>query len=239
MVSTSQRALLVVEALVGLAVVAALVGRTYGAFPTLAFVLCAVAVAYTGWVATRMVSALNDPTLEVTGRVRDYPREKLEGEKRLLLQGIKDLEADYATGKMTEAEYGRLRGTAEARAVEIIAALRESDERWAREAEKLVAKRLGPLERAGERAMGESGAPGARVESVPVGAAEAASEGGARPQAPNGAVAAADARLFDERPAAFRADESVLACSSCGTANDADARYCAGCGRPRQLEEAA
>jgi hypothetical protein len=135
------RALLAAEVLVGLGVVAAIVGGTYGAFPTLTFVLCGGAVAYTGWVGSRMLSALRDPTLEVEGKHRDIEREKLEGEKRLLLQGIKDLEADRQTGKMSEDEYQRLRASAEARAVEILRVLRESDERWATEAENLLASR--------------------------------------------------------------------------------------------------
>lgn len=217
----SDRALLVVEALVGLGVVTAIIGRSYGVFPTLAFVSCGVAVAYTGWVASRMLGALRDPTLEVGGRRRDFEREKLEGEKRLLLQGIKDLEADKQTGKMDDAEYERLRQSAEARAVEILRILRESDERWSAAAEALVEKRLGRL---------PGSAPSEPAAAAPV------------PLTPRPEVVdrpAADPRVFSSEVSTGTLRDGRLECQACGFDNDEDARFCAGCGRTLGRNEAA
>ncbi len=225
-----ERWLLAVEAAVGVLVVAAIVGRSYGVFPTLTFLLCGAAVAYTGWVGSRMVASLRDPTLEVSGRLRDFERERLEGEKRLLLQGIKDLEIDRQTGKMDDAEYRRLRETAEARAITIIGALRASDEKYQTAAEALVTRRLG---------LGASPAEGLDVApSAPPEAIGDVAMAPSRPKLQAEAVSSADATLFEDAPTPFRREGGRLVCGHCGHENDEDAKYCAGCGRPRAQEAA-
>ncbi|MEL7369904.1 MAG: hypothetical protein AAFN74_13380, partial [Myxococcota bacterium] len=136
------RALIFVEVIVGLGVVAAIMGKTYGTAPTVIFLFCGLAATYTGYNMFRMLASLGDPTLEIQGRIADERRESMEYEKKLLLQGIKELEADYAVGKVDARDYQALRNTAEAKAVDIIAELKDDDAHWKKAAEALVEKRL-------------------------------------------------------------------------------------------------
>lgn len=215
------RWILLLEGVIGFGVMVAIVSQTYGAFPSLTFGFTALSVAYTGWVVTRMLSSLADPTLEVGGRVRDYRRERLEGDKRLLLQGIKDLEIDYAVGKMEEAEYQNLLSSARSRAVEIIGRLQADDERWRAEAEKLL---TGTAPASGGPAPSAASSEPARPAPAP-----------AAPQ-PRPPSVEADVRVFPREVAAFIpvAGENLVTCEACGFENDADAHFCSGCGRARK-----
>jgi hypothetical protein len=218
------RGILIVEALVGIAVVGAIIGRTYGFSSTLVFILCGSAAAFTGYVLVKMFSSLGDETLEITGRIQDEERAALEHEKILLLQGIKELEADAAVGKVDAADYQHLRETAERRAIQIIHQLKESDQRWRSEAERYVATKLGrPV---GPAADGAS-APVVTVEETDRYRTETAAERKAR---------RAYSKLFDDRPVEMRAGNTAgrIACSGCDTENEEDARYCIGCGRPKR-----
>lgn len=203
----------------GFGVVAAIIGRTYGMAPTLVFLSCGLAAAFSGYVLLKMAAALSDDTLEVTGRVRDLERERLEHEKSLVLQGIKELEADHAVGKVDQADYTHLRKTAEARALEIIQALRKSDDYWAYEAERLVQKRLG------------------KQASTSAQSAEDTDAWRAEDRATRERRSALSA-LFDDRPVEFEVvelgDENALQCTGCETKNSSDGRYCVGCGRPKK-----
>lgn len=143
----ADRALLIVEALVGLGVVAAVVGKSYGTASTVTFLLAGLSLAFTALVVFRMFSALRDETLDVPGAVRDTAREQLEEEKLILLQGIKEFEADAAQGKVDAADYESLRKTAEARAVEILRTLQSTDAHYLEQAERLVAERTGGSKR--------------------------------------------------------------------------------------------
>lgn len=229
------RLIVAIEALVGIGVIVAVVGKSYGIPSTIVFALCGIAVAATGYFLVRMVGSLNDDALDVPGRVLDEERIRLEHEKLLLLQGIKEFEADAATGKVDRADYEHLRQSAEARALDIIRTLKDSDQRWRREAERLVASRLG--------AQALAPIPAAAAPSAPASSAEpAATEAPAPAPIANGAPqATAILAVFDTRPVRFAAiaERSDLRCEGCGQENDADARYCIGCGRPRAPEGAA
>src|SRR5262245_33303482 len=113
--SAGDRALIAVEALVGLGVIVAVIGKGYGPAATVLFTLSSAAAAATAYFLAKMVGALRDETLDVQGAVIDEDRERLEHEKLLLLQGIKELEADAATGKVDPDDYVHLRQKAEAR----------------------------------------------------------------------------------------------------------------------------
>lgn len=219
------RSLVAVEVCVGVAVVAAIVGKAYGPAPTVIFLVTGVAVAFTVYVAVRMVSALSDRTLEVTGRIEDDHRAALEHEKLIILQGIKELEADAAVGKVDADDYHHLRAKSEADALRIIQALKAQDDRWMGEARRLVEKRLG------------AGALGPAAETAAP-TALAAPAGAVKPRfKPTGPVAIAE--LFDERPVQLHAKDEQLVCAACSTPNPDDAHFCVGCGRPRQEEQAA
>jgi hypothetical protein len=205
------RSLVAVEVLVGLAVVAAIIGKTYGAAPTIVFLLAGGAVAFTLYSVTRMLTALRDPSLDVTGKQEDETRAALEHEKLLLLQGIKELEADAAVGKVDPEDYRVLRAKSEGDALAIIQRIKAEDERWLREARGLVERRLG--------ASAAAGAPPVRAEDAPP------------PEA-----ASSDPR-YDHRPVRFEVSPSgALTCAGCQTENTDDGRFCIGCGRPRAVE---
>lgn len=210
------RIALFLEALVGLGVVAALLGRHYGPFPTLLFLFASVAVGFTGWMVARMFGSLGDPSLDVVGRVRNFEREKLEGEKALLLKGIKDLEIDFATRKMSEADYQRMRETAEARAVSIIRALRETDDRYRQAAERMVSEHLG-VER-----------PESPTLDIRKGANQVAAS------LKTGTQPFAVAAIFAREPARLLPVDGGVRCEACETVSPAEARFCIGCGRPRE-----
>jgi hypothetical protein len=204
--ASSNRILIALEALAGVGVVAAIVGKTYGPAPTVFFMLAALATAFAVYMMVKMGFAWNDESLDVEGKTRDTEREKLEMEKLLLLQGIKELEVDVASGKVDRRDYEYLRSTAEARAVDIIARLKDDDAHWKKEAERYFERKLGraPIKMA-------SDAPRPVAASV---------------------VEAADPKCFDDRSARFEAN----ACTACRQLNDADAHYCIGCGRPKEVE---
>ncbi len=200
------RSLLLVEALVGVGVVVALVGKIYGPAPTLIFLLAGGALTFTGLAFTRGLAALRDRSLDAGERPRDERREALEEEKHLILQGIKELEADAAVGKVDPADYQHLRSTAERRALTIIGALKAIDDRRLAAAEALLAERLGQ--------------PAPRPPAVDALQASAPSR------------ALAFAGLFDPRPVTLGLDGGAHACSGCAGKNDPDARFCIHCGRP-------
>lgn len=212
--SLQDRVLIALEVIVGLTLIAAIMGKAYGPAPTVIFLIAGAAATYTGYNMLRMITSLNDPTLEIQGRIKDERREALEYEKKLILQGIKELEADFGVGKVDDRDYATLRTTAEAKALSIIAQLRQDDERWRRRAQETVARRVPDL--------------------VPPEPTKAKTEpsAGAEPSAPTAEPQRAEG-LFDNRPAAWRADGDAFVCTACGATNDADGRYCQACGRPR------
>ena len=209
------RALVILEVVVGVAVVAAIVGKAYGPAPTVVFLLAATATAFTLYVGARMIGSLRDESLEVVGRTEDEERNALEQEKLLILQGIKELETDLATGKTDQADYTQLRRSAEARAIQIIQKLKASDARWRERAERLVVNRLGA-----EVLRVDMPQTNARMDQPTSAAIRAKS--------------AAYAALFDLTPAEFEEREGRLVCGHCGTDNETDGRFCVGCGRPRR-----
>ena len=275
------RALIVVEALVGAGVVMLVVGKSYGPASTVLFILAGLAVAMTAVFVARLFGALGDETLDIPGKTVDDERELLEHEKQLLLAGLKEFEADAATGKVDREDYEHLRKTAEARAIQIIRTLKEADAHWMARAEALVAERLGrpiatqiattisatDVATKIAAAVAPAAAPAAATKSIApmVPPDTIALEHGPGPQtssatkfiapaSPPDTVASAHAAgpatpgamksipwppagssLFDRRPVSFspRAD-GKLACGGCWRENPDDARYCAGCGRPRE-----
>lgn len=205
------RALLLVEVLAGLGVVAAIIGKTYGVAPTIFFILCSMAASFTGFMLVRSALAWNDATLDLTHQVRDEERDRLEHEKMLLLQGIKELESDLAIGKVDPRDYQHLRRTAENRAIAIIEKLKDQDSKWMARAQALIADRIG----SGPAPQLAVAAAGPKISWVGVGSELALRE-------------AADARVFDDRPVSLDGQ-----CSGCGAEAYPEARFCVACGRPR------
>ena len=216
---------MILEVVIGLAVVAAIMGKAYGTAPTVIFMICGLAATYTGYNMLRMFSSLRDPTLEIQGRVHDEDREALEYEKRLILQGIKELEVDFGVGKVDPRDYEMLKLTAEQRAIEIISRLREDDARWTKKAEALVSAKV----------PGVVDGPAAPAAVAPAAVAPVPYPEPTADEAP--AAASADG-LFDDRTAVWHVSGDRMICSACGAENDADGRFCQSCGRPRASEAA-
>ena len=132
----------IIAVAVGLAIVASL-GQGYGNASIVVFVLFCAVFAATSLFGFRMITSLADTSLDVTGRIVDTEREQLEREKKILVDGLSEFKADAAFGKIDAADYAHLKGTAEARAMQIIRRLKDTDAYWLEQAEKLVSSRLG------------------------------------------------------------------------------------------------
>lgn len=219
----ADRAVVIIEAAVAVTVVSAVIGTTYGPSSTVGFLLVGTALAATVTFLGRMVGALRDPALDVPPERTDTEREALEAEKAVLLQGIKELEGDSGTGKVDREDYQHLRRVAEARALEIIRQLNESDRRWGEEAEALIARRTGRATQA-------------KASATTVADLRPAAVAPTTPEvAPRVALAAAHRGVFASGTTRLAPTaEGRVRCETCGAHSDADARYCTGCGRAKE-----
>ena len=219
----SDRLLTLVQAVPPFLVAVVLVMRSSGPASAITFGILCLVLAAPAYFIYRGVAALSDEALDVEERALDSERLQLEQEKKILLHGIKEFEADAATGKVDAADYAILRRSAEARAVEIIRVLKESDEHWRREARRLAQKRLStPLADPPPAAS-----PKAEVAPAPSPAAAQAA-----PVVPRGELALA--ALFDDRPVELSLVGDLRVCAACQAKSPVDARYCTGCGRPKE-----
>ncbi|MEE2903676.1 MAG: zinc ribbon domain-containing protein [Myxococcota bacterium] len=205
---TNERWLLFVEFSIAVGIIIAVFGENYGLFATLLFILCAGAFAFTGQSVWRMLTSLNDPRLEIEHEPIDEVRNSLLREKKLLTEGLKELEADYAAGKVDAADYEILRGSAETRAIEVIKRIKNEDAKW--------------LE-AAKQAAGVASAETHKPDTV--------QSKDAKPKKTEPATGVkyrpAHASLFS------REGTQIIngACTACKTQNSPDARFCIGCGR--------
>lgn len=163
------------------------------------------------------LAALNALRPLVTGETREpemiggQTRVALEREKNLLLRSIKELEFDRAMGKITEGDYEDMMGRLRSRAVRLMQQLDNTSSGYRELIERELAARL---VKAGSSTKvepyEESGA------DTPVG----------RDATPVGRDATPVGR--DATPVGL--DFSRATCASCGTTNDADAKFCKSCG---------
>ena len=160
-----------------------------------------------------LFSALSDESLDVLGAVADPERDRLEQEKRILLQGLKEFEADKAIGKVDAKDYEHLKKTAEARAVQIIKQLKDNEKYWLSKAQARAGVDELPPE--AHKPLAVPSLDEVNPESSPSSAASTA------PAPP------ADARIF----AAGSTTLVNSTCSTCNTVNPGDAKFCIGCGR--------
>jgi hypothetical protein len=145
------------------------------------------------------------PTL-IGGRTRLA----LEREKSLVLRSIKELEFDYAMGKVSKADFDEMSGRLRSRAIGLMEQLKSGGGYRAiveRELQARLAKTLG----------------GPRLPSTSLGTGQ-----------PRPRTASDLAEREGESDGKAEAKASALltpaTCASCGVENDADARFCKGCG---------
>lgn len=145
---------------------------------------------------------------EMVGR---RTRAAVEREKMLVLRAIKELEFDRAMGKVSERDFQEMAGRLRARAVGLMRQL-DSDASGYRELiEQELRQRLGP---------------GATEQGSPRVVRETAS----RSDTAHSREAVGQAFRPASKGAEWAAAEVELSCRSCGTVNDADARFCKHCG---------
>lgn len=149
-------------------------------------------------------------------------KKELEREYYILKRAIKELELDHAMGKVSAEDYGEIRVRYRERAVRVLRQLDQGESYRAQIEADLAARRTArglaakPVSAAPVSAVGdEKPAVAADSEKQPV-AAAAAAEGEAAPTAAAAEVKPQPATASD--------------CAACGTRNDADARFCKGCG---------
>lgn len=153
-----------------------------------------------------------DQPVDAVSSLGGRTRAALEAEKTLVLRSIKELEFDRAMGKVSATDFDDMVGRLRARALTLLARLDDTDGRGYRD---LIERELR-----------------ARLTSDRV------QRGGATPAAPGGRgpapVAAVRASAVDVVTASTAAAPPavVLGCPTCATDNDADARFCKGCGEP-------
>ena len=160
----------------------------------------AAAVGAAAWRTFSPLSGLEEPAgPQIFG---GRTRAALEREKSLVLRSIKDLEFDYAMGKVSDKDFAEMSARLRARAAGLMRQLDAgSSYRQAIEAE--IEKRVGK---------------GARVVTAPA------------VTSPAPAVVPAAPAAMPAAPAAASDQEKTKLCLSCCTPNDPDARFCKGCG---------
>jgi hypothetical protein len=164
------------------------------------------AAAAVGIAALRMFMPLTSKVAPDTVRLLGgRTRVALEREKALVLRSIKELEFDRAMGKVSEKDFGEMSARLRARATGLMRQL-DAGAGYREQIEKEIAKRIG-------------NAGSTKQDPAYVGKQDPAYVG---KQDPASAAESGVGRVLLSRPAD--------ACASCGTNNDADARFCKNCG---------
>jgi hypothetical protein len=146
-----------------------------------------VAASFVGLAAYRMLSPLVSPVVATAPVVAGgRTRAALEREKTLALRAIKELEFDFAMGKVSQADFDEMGGRLRRRAMGLMQQL-DANSGYREQIEKELAS------------------------LVPAPESQSSS-----PQA--------------SHPAPKPSSPRDLTCPACGTANDADARFCKQCG---------
>lgn len=146
-------------------------------------------------------------------------RKELEREYYILKRAIKELELDHAMGKVSAEDYGEIRTRYRERAVRVLRQLDQGESYRAQIDADLAARRAA------------RGLPSPTPQVAPAAVTAAASESPAAepPTAPAAEQVAAAQKPTAAEPKA--SDQgAAAACAACGTRNDADARFCKGCG---------
>lgn len=150
-------------------------------------------------------------------------RKELEREYYILKRAIKELELDHSMGKVSAEDYGEIRTRYRERAVRVLRQLDQGESYRAQIEADLAARRV---------ARGLPSKP-AKAPAPSADATPASTEESREPEATVSGDASAKATEPEpsSTPSAEKATPTAASgCSACGTANDADARFCKGCG---------
>jgi hypothetical protein len=150
-------------------------------------------------------------------------RKELEREYYILKRAIKELELDHAMGKVSAEDYGEIRVRYRERAVRVLRQLDQGESYRAQIEADLAARRT--ARGLAAKPVSLTQAPAVAADEKP--AVAAVSEQPAMVSAaPAEVVAAPTAVPVEVKPQPAPASD----CAACGTRNDADARFCKGCG---------
>ena len=117
--------------------------------------LTVVAVSFVGLGAYRMLAPLVSADVEAPTLIGGRTRIALEREKALVLRSLKELEFDFAMGKMSKADFDEMGGRLRRRAVGLMRQL-DAGGGYREQIEKEVAKRLGRRTRCCRRSSGRT-----------------------------------------------------------------------------------
>ncbi|MBK8239267.1 MAG: zinc ribbon domain-containing protein [Deltaproteobacteria bacterium] len=198
---------------------------------TTSLVLTAFALVLCLYSLYRLVQALAKPSLElaveVEGELGLASDRALREEKRRLLRAINELRFDHEMGKLSQADYERVRDTYTLQAVEVMRQLEGEPALHPALAEQLgvAAKRVAQSEISTVQV--------ARDELEAAAADPAALPTPAVATAPAAEASPAIADTPEPEPAADEAVAGVdaRACAACEGRNDVDAKFCKHCGK--------
>ena len=161
--------------------------------------------AFVGFAALRMLRPLVSPEDDRTAMIGQRTRVALEREKTLALRSIKELEFDKAMGRVSEEDFKEMAGRLRVRAARLIRQL-DAGAGYRQQIESELQKRIG-----------DADARPADARLKPSRYGSDADPRRAKPSAEPEALAEHE-------------DSAERVCSSCDTANDADAKFCKSCG---------
>jgi hypothetical protein len=161
--------------------------------------------ALVGYAMLRTLRPLVTAEEDRTVMVGQRTRVALEREKLLTLRSIKELEFDRAMGRLSDEDWNEMSGRLRARAARLMKQL-DAGAGYRDRIEKDLAKRI-----EGDARLKPS-----------------------RSEQPEGDTGSATLREPQGRPEPGRGSKALAepVCASCETANDADAKFCKGCGQP-------
>ncbi len=161
-----------------------------------------VSVSFVGLGAYRILAPLVSTVPATSMTIGGRTRVALEREKALVLRSLKELEFDFAMGKMARADFDEMSGRLRARALGLMRQL-DAGGGYREQIAKAVQNRL----------ESEGFSPRMTV------TAEADS-----------AMAEADSAMAEAESSMAAAVALQTICEGCGTANDPDAKFCKNCG---------
>jgi hypothetical protein len=190
-----------VLAALGCATAVTFIARGQGPAAIILLSLLMASAALVGYAALRMLRPLLTSGDDRTVMIGHRTRVALEREKTLALRSIKELEFDRAMGRLSDEDWKEMSGRLRVRAARLIRQL-DAGAGHREQIERELRKRL------------ESAAlKGPRHE-------EGAERDGATPREPQGRP----------EPGRGPTPSAERLCAACETPNDADARFCKGCG---------
>ena len=165
--------------------------------------LTVVSVSFVGLGAYRVLLPLVAEDVEAPPTIGGRTRVAMEREKTLVLRSIKELEFDYAMGKVAKADFDEMHARLRARAVGLLQQL-DAGGGYKEQIAKEVEDRL-------RRSEGDG---------------FSHRQNGAADQETATASTFAPSASADKKAGALRTSE----CGQCGTENDEDAKFCKNCG---------